>query len=213
MQKTGQCVLFAFISYENKSAGKTLNVLHSLLFQALEEVPSLQPILPDSSNADHKKLARDQSFVMGLFHTVLTSIGPAFIVLDGLDEIEEVAWKDLLSTIADIQKNCAETKVLISSREVRGITLTLEKHAVIFRVDKNNLEDIRAFVRAESHDLILEVESCGASKQVCTEIRAAMEFIAEKSEGIHPFPTVSLGSLLTLFGGMFLYAKLVLHMV
>ena len=177
--------------------GRTLSVLKSLLFQALEAVPSLQPILPDSSNPNHAKLATDYTFVKDLFCTVLTSIGPTFIVLDGLDEIEEIGWKDLLSTILNITKTCVETKVLVSSQEVRGIARALEEHVVTVRVDKNNRGDIQSFVSAESHGLILEFESCGASKEECAGIQVALESIAEKSDGTLPSPTVLLGLRLT----------------
>jgi hypothetical protein len=187
MRKTGQCALFAFISHECQSAGKILNVLHSLLFQALEEVPSLQPIIPDITDPNHKKLAQDQSYVKDLLCTVLASIGPAFILLDGLDEIEKDDWKVLLSTVLDIQKNCVETKIFVSSREERGISLVLEKRAATVRVDKNNVEDIRAFVHARSHELLLEFERCGASKKELSEIRVALESIVERSDGmLHP---------------------------
>jgi len=189
MQKTGQCVLFAFISHETQSVGLTLNVLQSLLFQALEEVPSLRLLLPDPSDPDHKKLAREQGFVKELLCTILKSIGPTFMVLDGLDEIEEDALKDLLPVILDMEKNCPETKVLFSSREARHIALVLEKHATTttLRVDKNNTGDIQAFVQTESSDLLLEMESCGAGEQERSRIQGALESIATKSEGVFPF--------------------------
>jgi hypothetical protein len=188
MRRTAQCALFAFISHERLSAGKILNVLHSLLFQALDEVPSLRPILPNSWDPN----LQDQSFVKDLLCKVLASIGPAFILLDGLDEIEKVDWEGLLSTILDIQKNCVETKVFVSSREERRISRALEKHAVTLRMVKNNLEDIRAFVHERSHDLLLEVERCGASKKELSGIRDALTSIAEKSDGMlhHPLAAV-----------------------
>ncbi len=156
-------------------------------------MPLLQPILPNSSDPDHKKLARDQGFVKDLLCKVLTSIGSTFIVLDGLDEIEDIAWKDLLSTILAVKGQCVETKLLISSQEVQGIAQALEGHAVTLRVDKNNNDDIQAFVHAESHDLLFELESCGASKKECSGIRTALESISQKSDGTLPSSAVEIG--------------------
>lgn len=147
-------------------------------------------MLPDSSHPDHTKLTGDSGFLKELLCQVLTSIGPAFIVVDGLDEIEEFGWRDLLSTMLDIKEKCVETKVLISSREVRGITLALEGHADPIRVDKNNLQDIQLFVRSESRSLLLQLERCGASNEALLAIRTSLESIAEKSDGM----TASLGN-------------------
>ncbi|KAH6850548.1 hypothetical protein B0I37DRAFT_116504 [Chaetomium sp. MPI-CAGE-AT-0009] len=193
LQRTGQCVLFAFLTHENQSAGKTLAVLHGLLFQALEQVPSLQVLLPDYSSPDRRRLLRDQDFVKEVLCTVVTSIGPAYIVLDGLDEIEESCWRDLLAAVFSIKERCAETKVLISSREAREIALALKDRVAALRIDKHNHEDIEAFVRCETEDLLFRFGD--ADEQVRSRIQVALESIADKSDG------------------MFLYAQLVLHVV
>jgi hypothetical protein len=188
LRRSGKCALFAFISHDQQSVGRTLAVLKSLLFQALEAHPSLQSLLPDASQPDHTKLTRDHHFLKDLLCKILTSIGPAFIVLDGLDEIEEVSWRDLLSTVLEIREKCVETKILISSRDVRGIARMLENHVVTVRVDEHNNEDIRLFLLAESDSLLLELEHCGASRGDCSAIRVALESIAEKSEGNYGSP-------------------------
>ncbi|KAK1758999.1 hypothetical protein QBC47DRAFT_449676 [Echria macrotheca] len=192
LQKSGQCTVFAFISHDNQQGGKTFSVLTSLLFQALQQIPSLLQILPSWSDPDHRKLTQDLDFLKKLLGTVLTSIGPTFIILDGLDEVEESAT-DLISTVLDIMKKCVEVKVLFSCKNVRGIALALGKHATPVRVDENNRGDIKAFVQAETDGLIPELESCGASKEICSQIRTALDSITDKSDG------------------MFLYARLVLH--
>ena len=191
MRRSGQCALFSFISHDQQSVGRTLAVLKSLLFQALEVFPSLQSLLPDTSQPEHARLAKDHNFLRDVLCKVLTSIGPAFLVLDGLDELEEVGWRDLLSTVLEIKEKCVELKILVSSRDVRGIARMLEKDAVTVRVDEHNNEDIQLFVRAESDSLLLELEYCGASKADCSAIRVALESIAEKSEGKNSLPTFS----------------------
>ncbi|KAH6641179.1 hypothetical protein F5144DRAFT_641977, partial [Chaetomium tenue] len=193
LQRTGQCVLFTFFAHDNQSAGKTLAVLHSMLFQALEQVPSLQVLLPDHSSPDRRKLLRHQDFVMEILCRVLVGIGPSYIVLDGLDEIEESCCRDLLIAVLYIKERCAETKVLISSREARDIGLVVKGQATAFRIDKYNYQDIQTFVHSETENLLLRFD--GANEQVRSRVRAALESIVDKSDS------------------MFLYAQLVLHVV
>ncbi len=75
-------------------------------------------------------------------------------------------------------------KFSFSSREETGIGRALKQHAVTVRVDKHNFEDIELFVRAQSDSLLLELDDCGASKEELSEIRNALESVANKSEGI-----------------------------
>lgn len=197
MQYSQQQVLFIFLSYEDRSVGDTIKVLHSLLFQLLEEKPAVtfRPALQAAFESNNRKLRTDPEFVKDLLCDFLKSLGSTSIVLDGLDELEDFAWKHLLSTLVQIQKNCPQTKLLISSREVREISLRLEKEAVPLSMANNNLEDIRVFVQAESEELLLEVESYGANVQTCSKIKKALDSIPTRSQG------------------MFLYAKLVMYMV
>lgn len=188
LRRTGQCVLFVFLTHEHQSAGKTLSVLHSLLFQALEQVPSLQVLLPDYSSSDRRKLLRDQDFVKDILCMVLTSIGPSYIVLDGLDEIEEFCWRDLLAAVFDIKESCAEAKLLISSREAREIDLALKDRVTALRIGKHNHEDIQAFIRCEMEGLLLRFDD--ADEQVRSRIRVALESIADKSDGAFDPPAL-----------------------
>lgn len=152
-----------------------------MLFQALEHAPSLQVLLPDHSSPDRRKLLRDQDFVKEILCTILIGIGSSYIVIDGLDEIEESCWRDLLVAIFGIKERCAETKVLISSREVRDIDLALKDRVTSLRIDKHNYEDIRAFVHSEMKTLLLRFD--GADEQVRSRVRAALESIVDKSDG------------------------------
>jgi hypothetical protein len=152
-----------------------------MLFQALEHVPSLQVLLPDHSSPDRRKLLRDQDFVKEILCTVLIGIGPSYIVIDGLDEIEETCWRDLLAAVFSIKERCVETKVLISSREAREIDLALKGRVTALRIDKHNYGDIRALVHSEMENLLARFDS--ANEQVRSRVRAALESISDKSDG------------------------------
>ncbi|KAI1481969.1 hypothetical protein F4774DRAFT_417330 [Daldinia eschscholtzii] len=200
MQDSNQRVLFVFLSHDNQAAGDTIKVLHSLIFQLLEYDATLRPILHKASESDYRKLKSDCSFVLDLLCTILNSIGASYLILDGLDELNEVSWKHLLSTTLQIIEKCQETKLLISSREEREMSLRLEGKSIPLRVNSKNHQDIHAFVQFECDDIIDEKKRYGADEQTCIRVREALETITEKSEGKR-------------YLGMFIYAKLVLQMV
>ncbi|KAI1386580.1 uncharacterized protein F4822DRAFT_431452 [Hypoxylon trugodes] len=149
LRANGQGVLFAFLSHDNQSDGDTVKVFHSFLFQVLEDNAGCRPVLNEASQTNSRKLKSDSDFVMDLLCNVLHGLGPMFIVLDGLDELNESSWKHLLLGIMQINDRCPETKLLISSREEREIALRLGDKALPLRIDHNNSEDIEAFVQLE----------------------------------------------------------------
>ncbi|KAI0152566.1 hypothetical protein F4776DRAFT_659492 [Hypoxylon sp. NC0597] len=183
MQDSGQRVLFALLSHDNQAAGDTVKVFHSLLFQLLESDPTLRPILHDSFQSDYRKLKNDTDFVLDLLCRILNGLSPSFIILDGLDELDEPSWKHLLSRILEISKRCPETKLLISSREERDISLQLNSKAVPLRVDHKNSQDIDSFIQLECEDLLLEMKSYGADEPTCLKVKEKLHTIAENAAG------------------------------
>ncbi|OTA59127.1 hypothetical protein K449DRAFT_466839 [Hypoxylon sp. EC38] len=196
MQASGQRVLFAFLSHDNQAAGGTVKVFHSLLFQLLEGDPGLRPILHDSSQSNYRRLKNDSDFVLDFLCRILNDLSPSFIIVDGLDELDEPSWKYLLSKTLEISQRCPETKLLISSREERDISLQLSSKSVPLRVNhKKNSQDIDSFIQLECEDLLLEMKSYGADEPTCLKIKDKLHTITEKA------------------AGMFIYARLVLLMV
>ncbi|KAI0161115.1 hypothetical protein GGR52DRAFT_582536 [Hypoxylon sp. FL1284] len=188
MRISEQRVLFVFLSHDNQPAGDTISVFHAILFQLLEDNPKFRPILYEASHSNHRKLKSDTSFVREVLCKILKCIGPSFIILDGLDELDERSWKCLLDDVFQVYKICPEMKLLISSRDERGISIFLKDKATLLRIDHKNLEDISSFVQVECEDLLVEMKTQGADKQTCSRIREVLN-------------------------GMFIYARLVLHMV
>lgn len=183
MQNSAQRVLFAFLSYDNQPAGDTINVLHTILFQLLDDDSTFRPILFEAFHSNHRKLKSDPDFVMDLLGKILKGVGPSFIIIDGLDELEEPSWKRLLSDILQLHENCPETKLLISSREERDISIRLREKATLLRVDHRNLEDIDSFVQLECQTLLLEMAAQGADNLTCHKVKEALSTIAENAEG------------------------------
>ncbi|KAI0840677.1 hypothetical protein F5Y06DRAFT_293941 [Hypoxylon sp. FL0890] len=204
MQVSGQRVIFALLSHDNQGAGDTVKVFHSFLFQLLEGDPTFRPILHDSSQSNYRRLKNDSDFVFDFLCRILNSLGPSFIILDGLDELDESSCKDLLSNILKINEKCVETKLLISSREDRDISLRLSGKAVPLRVDYKNFEDIDKLVQLECEDLLLEMRGYGADERTCLKVKEKLATIAENAQG---------GFASNDKHRMFIYARLVLLMV
>ncbi|KAI1470272.1 uncharacterized protein F4812DRAFT_259183 [Daldinia caldariorum] len=183
MQDCNQRVLFVFLSHDNQADGDTIKVLHSLIFQLLEHDATLRPILHKASQSDYRKLKSDCGFVLDLLCTIINSIGANCIILDGLDELNEISWKHLLSNVLEVSEKCPAVKLLISSREEREISLRLEKKSIPIRVNSRNNQDIHSFVQLECEDIIDEKKRYGADERMCIRIREALETITEKSEG------------------------------
>ncbi|KAI2471029.1 hypothetical protein F4781DRAFT_388511 [Annulohypoxylon bovei var. microspora] len=195
LQKSGQRIVFAFLSHSNQAAGNTIKVIHSFLFQLLESDPSLQPILHDTSQSDYRRLKNDTDFVVDLLCKILKGLGPTFVILDGLDELNEHSWGHLLATVLKVNEGCPETKLLISSREERGIILRLENRAIPLRVDHKNSEDINSYVQLKCESILLRMRSYGAGERTCLEVKQRLGTIVESA------------------AGMFIYARLVVLMV
>ncbi|KAI1103967.1 hypothetical protein F4804DRAFT_211097 [Jackrogersella minutella] len=195
MRASRQQIAFAFLSHDNQTAGDTIKVLHSLLFQLLEGDSTLWPTLCETSQSDYRRLKNDSSFVIDLLCKILQGLGSSFIVLDGLDELDELSRKHLLSSVLQINGNCPETKLLVSSREERDISLQLSSKATALRVDLKNSEDINSFIQGECESLLLEMKSYGAGEQMCLKIKEKVNTIVENA------------------AGMFIYARLVMCMV
>ncbi|KAI4861312.1 hypothetical protein F4820DRAFT_461052 [Hypoxylon rubiginosum] len=183
MQNSGQRVLFVFLSHDNQTAGDSINVLHTILFQLLEDDSTCRSILYEASHSNYRKLKSDSGFVMDLLCEILKAVGPSFIILDGLDELDEISWKRLLSDVLQLHESCPETKLLISSREERDISLRLREKAVPLRVDHKNFEDINSFVQLKCQNLLEEMEAQGADNQMCLKVKEALSTIAENAEG------------------------------
>jgi hypothetical protein len=129
-------------------------------------------------------LDREYDFVRDLVCSVLRAMGPVFIVLDGLDEVEEDGWREVLGAVMEVRERCGEAKVFVASREVEGMAGVLGGQGVVtVRVDGNNEEDIKRFVRGESRGVLLGLEKGGASEAELSGVRTALESIAVKSEG------------------------------
>lgn len=140
-------------------------------------------MLHDASESNFRKLKSDVDFTSSMLCDILKTIGPTYLILDGIDELDEVSWKHLLSTVLQLHETCPETKLFISSRKEREIALILKAKSIPVRIDRKNHVDIDAFVRLEGENLLDQLKSYGADMHTCLKARDVLETIVDKAEG------------------------------
>jgi hypothetical protein len=160
------------------------------LFQPRDEDPDVQPLLPEPWGHERDQLLNNQEAAKAKLCDILERLESVFLIIDGLDEIENEEWReDLLTTILDIlQRTCHTTKLLISTRELPDISFRLKKleedgHLATIRVNEGNLADIRAYVCAETDALLSKIERANPPQSVLMGMRQALESIADRSKG------------------------------
>ncbi|KAL9621920.1 MAG: hypothetical protein Q9160_003741 [Pyrenula sp. 1 TL-2023] len=123
--------------------GAALSVLRSLMFQLASQADTLQEVLCQSSL---ENLKGSTDCAVELLTAFLALVGPVYIVVDGLDEIDEVHRCKLLKQLLGLLEKCENMKLLISSRPDADITAILQEKSADIRVDHRNCESIEVFV-------------------------------------------------------------------
>jgi nucleoside-triphosphatase THEP1 len=141
--------IFIFASHTNQKTLTALSVIQSLIFQAVVDKKDLQTVLVESSERD---LNSNTSYASDLLKSLLVSAGPTYIVIDGLDEMEESEQQILLQKLETVVKDCNELKILICSRVEDNITQSLAKKARFIRVDRRNLGSIQGYINTRSQE-------------------------------------------------------------
>ncbi|GKZ31234.1 hypothetical protein AbraIFM66950_011525 [Aspergillus brasiliensis] len=179
-------VLFALVSHAAKKTTTALGVLQSMIFQAAEEDHDLQAILLE---AKERELRGNTLYVTELLKAYLKTASQMYIMIDGLDEMDEHERQVLLERLEEIAKECRDLRILISCRPEGDISRKLEKNAFAIKVNDRNAGSIQHYVDHRAHDWI---SSLGCSPSMETELRGLLSPLAAKA------------------AGMFLYARIVL---
>ncbi|PYI36155.1 NACHT domain protein [Aspergillus indologenus CBS 114.80] len=180
---------FAFLSHTYSSSTSALSVLHSLIFQLGGRNEDMQDVLCHST---HDRIRSDVTVAVELLRDLLNCAGSAFLVVDGVDEIEELERGILLKQLLLLSEKCPETRVFISSRRESDIAAILEKIAESIRIDKRNEEGIQAFISQQLRQMF---DSRDFPPEVQTQIRQSMAPLASKANGMFLYDKVVLSSI------------------
>ena len=169
--------LFAFLSYTHTSSTSALSIAHSLIFQLASHDENMQTAMCEMSR-DLLKSSLDVAFE--ILCKLLAYAGTVYIVIDGVDEIDEVERNLLLRRLILILRDCDGVNVLVSSRLEADIKTLLDDQSVSIRVDNRNIETIETYIDLWTKDWF---KARQASPQVKFEIERWLAPLASKSEG------------------------------
>ncbi|KAH7148334.1 hypothetical protein EDB81DRAFT_792040 [Dactylonectria macrodidyma] len=178
--------LFAFETHANNSNLSAFSILQSLMFQAAEDDKDFQTLLVESQE---RELRGNTGYIVGLLKTFLVASGSTYIIIDGLDEMEECERQILLHRLIELSKECGDLRLLISSRSEDDISRRLQGKATTIRVDDRNSGSIQVYVDWRCQDWMTSRQFNPATKG------ELLQFISQLSAKAN---------------GMFLYARIIL---
>jgi hypothetical protein len=136
-------------------------------------------MLTDSNKRD---LMTDTSVAKDLLADVLTCAGKTFVVVDGLDEVDEFERRQLLRALIDIlgTRRDSGLKIYISSRPEDDIRRILHPTAKAVCVDASNRSGIDTYVNHRFDEWMATSEFHDQRKN---EIRALLYHVGLKARG------------------------------
>ncbi|KAK4244292.1 hypothetical protein C7999DRAFT_44010 [Corynascus novoguineensis] len=185
--KTRHRTLFVFVSHIHQTSTTTRCILQSLLFQLAFDVKDAQSVLVESNE---RELLGSTRYILELLKTLLDTpaVGPTYIMLDGLDEMEAVERGILLQQLTGLD-SCPGVKILISSRPEDDIANMLDGKATEIRVDKRNSGSIQSYVDQRTQDWI---RTANFDQEIRKQVERLLAPVTENADG------------------MFLYARIIL---
>ncbi|KAH8668654.1 hypothetical protein BX600DRAFT_538673 [Xylariales sp. PMI_506] len=179
--------LFVFASHMYQTSTTALSVLQSLMFQLVFDNTDLQTVLVEGNE---RELTSNTAYAANMLKTLLKCSGPTYIVIDGLDEMEEMECRILLNHLVGLPGECKDARIVISSRAEDNISTMLEKKkAKAIRLDSKNSGSIQVYVDRRVKDLLDNGKFDSESR---SEIESSLVPIAANARG------------------MFLYARIVM---
>lgn len=202
MQKK-ENILFVFLSFQNQESANLVAVLHTLIFQILYKHQHLRPALIRAYQYDTRDLQSFVDYNQKLLTDLLRCIGPAYVVLDGVDEISGRTG-NLYSEVSFMANQCTDMKVMVSSRDEVDISDVLHLKAISLRIGLKNSQDIETYWN-DNAECWLSTFDIGDA--ICSDLRNRLQHVPRKAEGVRLTVKILLSANQP---GMFLYAKLVL---
>jgi hypothetical protein len=144
---------------------------------------ALRPEIFNLYSSNERKFNSNPEWLRDLLSKVLRGVS-AFIVVDGLDELDEKCRGRILPDLLHMLESCNSIKLLVSSREDSDLEKQLTAKSVTqIRVQDNNAEDVKQYVKSACQKLVSYLRARNASKEVCSEVQTSSFIVVERSEG------------------------------
>jgi hypothetical protein len=136
-----------------------------------------------SAHHDHyRQFNCSIDFMKGLLKNTLDCLSNPFIVIDGLDEMDERERTVLLQTIHTIVEQNKELRILLSSRPEDDVVRFMEaRQTLSIRVHDVNHLDIETYVDSRALQLISELSTSSTQSGM---IRKLMQRVALNAQGM-----------------------------
>ncbi|KAL4905604.1 hypothetical protein BDW74DRAFT_167782 [Aspergillus multicolor] len=150
--RTTGLTAFAFLTHNLSNSTSALTVVHSLIFQLAGQNEGLQDVICHSV---HEHTKSDIKLAVALLKSLLNCVGSAYLIIDGVDEIDMVERRVLLQNLIDLSQDCTAMRLLISSRREDDIVAVLENNAENVQANERNEESIQAFVHSHVREMFV----------------------------------------------------------
>lgn len=172
-------VFAMFLSDRNKENQTATTVLRTIIYQILEADQTLLPIINEvhqRSYTDLWTLSKLEEMVSTLLQN--TESGKIYLILDGLDEIDD---KERGRLVPIVLRFCdtGKFKLLVSSRALADLKASFSEYPLVTS-NEHNQDDISLYVRSEQRGL----EQLFLITQ--GEAESIMGPIAERAKGKDP---------------------------
>lgn len=169
---------FAFISHSDQGT-TARTILQSLLFQVAGGDQDATAVLVRSGEQEIRGNVTQISKLLKAVFLQGQRGKPIYMIVDGLDEMDAVERRILLTQLTDLLDTCPEVKMLVSSRPEDDIVGILKK-ATGIRVDKENSGSIQAYVEQR---LGTWMDESGFDQHIRENIRTLCASIPYRANG------------------------------
>lgn len=166
-----------FASYAQRDTSTAKSIFQSLMFQAGRSDITMQSIL---LGVDERELTSGTKPIITMFEKLMLCSGPSYIIIDGLDEIDELERGIVLQHVIAVTKACTTLKVLISGRPSEDIEGKLKKEAKI-TVHERNAGSIQSYVDQRTPKLLKIFAEDPKAK---SEIHGLLKCLGAESKGM-----------------------------
>lgn len=180
VQRQPNCnTVFAFLSFQDRPI-TTAKVIQSLIFQLVHENQSLHLLLSQEVQTNFRSVSSNTSYLQELFIKMLKMSEPTYVIVDGVDEIDELERSFLLKTLLETNRLCEDLKLLISSRSEHDISRILQNKARAIRTHEKNILDVEEFVQRKGQTWL---NDSPFDDDTSSEIGRLLRPLASKSKG------------------------------
>jgi len=175
-------VLCAFLTHQDSARNTKTSIVQSLIYQICQYDHSFTSYVVDQYELRKHRFTGQASFWDQVLEDLLDSQQSTYIILDGLDECSEQQRSGILDIVTKIISGCTAVRIMVSSRRVSDIEVSVGEIAQIIEIEDGSREDIKKFVKLKLGEWFKRIKS-RAPPGMEKFIRGLEKPIVYKSEG------------------------------